>query len=227
MQISSRYIIQFVLHPRFSLSQVQQLDNLNRPSIALDGTQYIPGCVGLNNIKNNDFINVIVQCLAHVTPIRNFFMIEENYSEVKSPLVHTFGELIRKMWNPRNFKGHVSPHELLQVTLCIHNIFMSCVGSIHCLLLIGWCRCCMGIVCMYIWIVCWCECSEYYSDIVLQEGCVSCVHMYVVGGSVHKRRNVMPSHVCCVHVYACMCMCICMRVVMRTKDCLHGSEFVI
>ena len=30
-----------------------------------------------------------------------------------------FGELIRKLWNPKNFKSHVSPHEMLQaVVLC-------------------------------------------------------------------------------------------------------------
>jgi len=28
--------------------------------------------------------------------------------------VHAFGELVRKMWSPGLFKGHVSPHELLQ-----------------------------------------------------------------------------------------------------------------
>jgi U4/U6.U5 tri-snRNP-associated protein 2 len=25
-----------------------------------------------------------------------------------------FAELTKKIWNPKNFKGHVSPHELLQ-----------------------------------------------------------------------------------------------------------------
>ena len=25
-----------------------------------------------------------------------------------------FTEFVKKMWNPKNFKGHVSPHELLQ-----------------------------------------------------------------------------------------------------------------
>lgn len=34
-------------------------------------------------------------------------------------IVQRFGELIRKLWNPRNFKAHVSPHEMLQsVVLC-------------------------------------------------------------------------------------------------------------
>ena len=32
---------------------------------------------------------------------------------------HRFGELIRKLWNVKNFKAHVSPHEMLQaVVLC-------------------------------------------------------------------------------------------------------------
>lgn len=34
-------------------------------------------------------------------------------------IVQRFGELLRKLWNPRNFKAHVSPHEMLQaVVLC-------------------------------------------------------------------------------------------------------------
>jgi len=32
-------------------------------------------------------------------------------------LVQRFGELIRKLWNPRNFKAHVSPHEMLQAVV--------------------------------------------------------------------------------------------------------------
>ena len=32
---------------------------------------------------------------------------------------YRFGELIRKLWNVKNFKAHVSPHEMLQaVVLC-------------------------------------------------------------------------------------------------------------
>ena len=66
------------------------------------------------------------QSLSHVTPLRNYFLREENYCKIKRPpgdqqflLVQRFGELIRKLWNPRNFKAHVSPHEMLQaVVLC-------------------------------------------------------------------------------------------------------------
>jgi len=32
-------------------------------------------------------------------------------------IVQRFGELMRKLWNPRNFKTHVSPHEMLQAVV--------------------------------------------------------------------------------------------------------------
>lgn len=63
--------------------------------------------VGLNNIKETDFVNVTIQSLMRVTPLRNFFLIPENYQHSKSPLVHRFGELTRKIWHARNFKGQV------------------------------------------------------------------------------------------------------------------------
>lgn len=64
--------------------------------------------VGLNNIKDTDFVNVTIQSLMRVTPLRNFFLIPENYQHCKSPLVQRFGELTRKIWHARNFKGQVS-----------------------------------------------------------------------------------------------------------------------
>ena len=66
----------------------------------------------MNNIKANDYFNVIVQALAHVSPLRNFLMLED-FSQ--SPeLIQRFSVLVRKIWNTRAFKSHVSPHELLQ-----------------------------------------------------------------------------------------------------------------
>lgn len=41
----------------------------------------------------------------------------ENYSGCQSLLVQRFGELVRKMWNPRAFKGQVSPHEFMQAVM--------------------------------------------------------------------------------------------------------------
>lgn len=66
----------------------------------------------MNNIKENDYFNVIIQALAHIPPLRNFYMLED-LSE-KTELVQRFSVLVRKIWNTRAFKSHVSPHELLQ-----------------------------------------------------------------------------------------------------------------
>jgi U4/U6.U5 tri-snRNP-associated protein 2 len=67
--------------------------------------------VGLNNLKNTAYINVVVQALTCVSELRDFFLLPANYGHSKSLLVQRFGELIRKIWNPKGFKGQVSPHE--------------------------------------------------------------------------------------------------------------------
>lgn len=76
-------------------------------------------------------LSYTLQALSQVEPLRSYFLREENYSTLKRPagdklmhLTHRFGELIRKLWNPRNFKAHVSPHEMLQaVVLCSEKRF--------------------------------------------------------------------------------------------------------
>ena len=60
-----------------------------------------------------------------VVPLRDFFVVEENYADCKSPLVQAFGEFVRKFWNPRLYRAHVSPHELLQVRCTFITIFVS------------------------------------------------------------------------------------------------------
>eukprot|EP01133_Synstelium_polycarpum_P014926 gene14926-17650_t len=105
--------IKFLLNPTFTRSQIDSLDSNARPVRALDGTLFVPGIVGLNNTKSQSYINVVVQALARVPPVRNFLMSSDLPSRT-SRLVANFGELMRKIWNPRNFKGQVSPHELIQ-----------------------------------------------------------------------------------------------------------------
>eukprot|EP01121_Diplochlamys_sp_Union-15-3_P009332 TRINITY_DN2543_c0_g1_i3.p1 TRINITY_DN2543_c0_g1~~TRINITY_DN2543_c0_g1_i3.p1 ORF type:complete len:252 (-),score=32.67 TRINITY_DN2543_c0_g1_i3:52-777(-) len=105
-----------VLNPRFTASMISKLDIPPAlTSRTLDGKEYIPGVIGLNNLKYNDFINAVIQSLAHTSTLRDFFLLPSNYGKCKSELVQRFGLLIRKIWNPHNFKSQVSPHELMQV----------------------------------------------------------------------------------------------------------------
>src|SRR5579871_3104543 len=80
------------------------------------------GFMGLNNLKANDYMNVVIQLLTHVPPLRNFFILEN--LESRSELVKRFSLITRKIWNPRAFKPHVSPHEFLaQVNTVTKNHF--------------------------------------------------------------------------------------------------------
>ena len=120
--------IKFVVDPQLSKEEVMRLDKEAGDAWDLGGKKYRPGrrskdkdpmqmlsfvgFVGMNNIKENDYFNVIIQAMAHVPPLRNFFMLED--LSQRSELVQRFSVLVRKIWNTRAFKTHVSPHELLQ-----------------------------------------------------------------------------------------------------------------
>ena len=99
------------------MQTISTLDTVPVYARGVDGSDYMPGLIGLNNIKNTDFVNVVVQSISRIPPIRDFFLHPANYAHVKSPLVAEFGALVRKVWSPYNFKGQVSPHELLQAVM--------------------------------------------------------------------------------------------------------------
>ncbi|ORX96068.1 hypothetical protein BCR34DRAFT_578870 [Clohesyomyces aquaticus] len=104
--------IKFVVDPRMSREEVARLDKEQKICWDLLNREYVPGFVGMNNIKANDYFNVVIQALAHVVPLRNYFMLED--LSARPQLAQRFSTLVRKIWNPRAFKSHVSPHELLQ-----------------------------------------------------------------------------------------------------------------
>ncbi|CAG8481004.1 12765_t:CDS:10 [Racocetra fulgida] len=106
---SSLNDIKYVLHPTFTGEQVALLDQNTKHSYDLNNKKYLPG---LNNVKANDYVNVIIQALAHIPPLRDYFILQ-NF-ENSTQLVQRFSILVRKIWNPQAFKGQVSPHELLQ-----------------------------------------------------------------------------------------------------------------
>lgn len=77
------------LKPKYSENEIELLDNKkdldNAFSFALDGTEYIPGYIGLNNIKKTDYVNVIIQSLCRVPPLRNYFL---KYDDQSANLVN-------------------------------------------------------------------------------------------------------------------------------------------
>ncbi|GAA5922306.1 hypothetical protein JCM1841_001402 [Sporobolomyces salmonicolor] len=107
--------IKHLLYPTFTPSLLQKIDSTLHTSYTLSQTPYYPGFVGLNNIKANSYMNAILHSLLHVIPLRDYFILDPAASSPHaSELVKRFGMLCRKVWNPKAFKGQVSPHELLQ-----------------------------------------------------------------------------------------------------------------
>ncbi|KAI5779522.1 hypothetical protein EDC01DRAFT_670503 [Geopyxis carbonaria] len=104
--------IQYVVNPTYTRAAVAALDSTARVCRDLAGKRYVPGFVGLNNIKANDYVNVVVHALAHVAPLRNHLLLADLSQSPQ--LAQRFSGLVRKLWNARAFKSHVSPHELLQ-----------------------------------------------------------------------------------------------------------------
>jgi U4/U6.U5 tri-snRNP-associated protein 2 len=108
--------ISFVLAPIFTKTSVSNFSSpvhLSKPSYDLSHQPYISGYIGLNNIKRNDYLNVIIHSLLHIPPLRDYLLLS-NFRGKESELVKRFAALAKKVWNPRLFKSQVSPHEFLQ-----------------------------------------------------------------------------------------------------------------
>jgi U4/U6.U5 tri-snRNP-associated protein 2 len=108
--------ISFVLNPSFtniSTSTLSSPSHLLKPSYDLSSKPYLSGYIGLNNIKRNDHMNVIIHSLLHIPPLRDYLLLS-SFRGKESELVKRFAALAKKIWNPRLFKSQVSPHEFLQ-----------------------------------------------------------------------------------------------------------------
>ncbi|KAJ2452176.1 U4 U6.U5 tri-snRNP-associated protein [Coemansia sp. RSA 2336] len=107
--------IKQVISPQYSKLAIASLDSQERQAFDLQGKPYLPGYVGLNRIKRNSFMNVVIQLLAHVEPLRNMLLSsEEGVGKQPDVLLSKLSLLVRKIWHAQKFKAHVSPHELVQ-----------------------------------------------------------------------------------------------------------------
>lgn len=105
--------IKLALHPRFAPRDLAGLDASTRLCTDVSGASFLPGFIGVNNLSRTDYITVVVHALAHVPPLRDFFLEPANYATVASPLVHRFGQLLRRLWSPAAFKATASPVEFV------------------------------------------------------------------------------------------------------------------
>ena len=101
--------IKFNLNPKFTKKDIESLPS---SSLSLSGSEYLPGVVGLNQIKDDSYFNAVVHALCAVAPLRDMFLVMEKSQT--NTVASSYSDLVKKMTNPQSFKGIVSPHEFLQ-----------------------------------------------------------------------------------------------------------------
>ena len=77
----------------------------------IDGKEFFPGVVGINNLGKTDYATSVFYLFNAIKEIRTYFLTNNDFED---ELVSQFSLLLKKIWNPLNFKGIVSPHEFLQ-----------------------------------------------------------------------------------------------------------------
>lgn len=88
---SSLADIRRCLSPQFTIEEIGRLNNDSSLARDVYGGSYLPGFVGLNNLNCTDYLNAVLHVLAHVSPFRDFWLLQENYIHSKSNLVKQFG----------------------------------------------------------------------------------------------------------------------------------------
>ncbi|QPG73376.1 hypothetical protein FOA43_000686 [Brettanomyces nanus] len=105
--------IQLLVNPTFTRTEVDKLDSQQTMGFDLNENLYHPGFIGLVNFAANDYSNVVVQALAHVSLLRDYLIL--HYEDLRSlDLSRRLSLLIRKLWSSHLFKPHVSSEEVVQ-----------------------------------------------------------------------------------------------------------------
>jgi U4/U6.U5 tri-snRNP-associated protein 2 len=110
-EIKDASLVAFAPHPTFP-TELASIDSNTDLSRDLFGRRYLPGFVGLNNLNKTDCVNAVVQALAHVRPLRDFFLSQSDHTTViastkkvgvatssshrlSQQVAHCFGEVVR------------------------------------------------------------------------------------------------------------------------------------
>lgn len=105
------------LSPKYSRDDISNLPSL---SMSLTGIPFLPGLVGLNQTRDSSYLTSAIHLLCSVGPFRNYFLalaVEGNQKTVTGAL----SNLLKKICNPQNFKGLVSPHEFSHTVDSVSN----------------------------------------------------------------------------------------------------------
>lgn len=104
--------LRYAIRPTFADSEIAQFP---QRCYDLHGNQYTNGFVGMNDNVKNKAINVALQAISHVLPIRDYLLLGDLDKECQ--FMRRLGLIVRKLWSVRLFKPHISAEEFVSFAL--------------------------------------------------------------------------------------------------------------
>lgn len=102
------------LKPTFSQGDIQHVRNTHLLKKDVSGGDYLPGYIGISNLKCTDATSVVVHALARVIPLQNVLLQNSKVlTSCRSQVFHQLAQILRRIWNPRAFKTFVGPYKLI------------------------------------------------------------------------------------------------------------------
>ena len=78
VQDTSLQDLKLALQPTFTPAEIANLDSQSTLAEDVHHSSYLPGFIGLNNLGQSSYFNVIFHLLGRIRPLRNFFLSSEN-----------------------------------------------------------------------------------------------------------------------------------------------------
>ncbi|CDO92652.1 unnamed protein product [Kluyveromyces dobzhanskii CBS 2104] len=111
VDVASSSLLMDIVHAASPSFESNELPTFPKGCYDLNGKRYTNGFVGMNNLTPDGYSVVVLQALAHIIPLRDYFLLNKTASA--STLVDSLSLLIRKLWSCKLLRKNISPHELL------------------------------------------------------------------------------------------------------------------
>ena len=79
--------------------------------------RYYNGFVGMNNISPDGYSVAVLQAIAHISSVRDYFLIRRSIELTSHHFLDNVSLLLRKLWSPKLLRRNISPQELMHSIL--------------------------------------------------------------------------------------------------------------
>lgn len=101
----------------------------------VDKREYTNGFIGINGNNHSslhtDHISVIILQLAHINPIRDYFLLHQDGNGSRSELIDIVSLIIKRIWSPTLLRPHVSSSELIDHLMVKYNSVLLKGGHLY------------------------------------------------------------------------------------------------